>query len=267
MNRRGVLAGAMAMSVAGLSKGRTPTGLSWFCWSAEVWLSEPRELIASLPPGTTRLLLGLNAHELAGASFGRDARLGRLLAAAHDKGVFVDLLLGDPHWVLPQGRPYLAGLLERADHLAFDGLNLDIERSQLPHLHRTVWQEGAIAMMRGVRAVTAKPVAFTTHFADATQPAFLQALADAGASELMPMIYVSFAHLVRERAMRVLEASPVRVTVAQSFERSLARGESWRHLGASRAMREWSSLAGQLAEHPRFSGLAVQSIEEFRQAS
>jgi hypothetical protein len=272
--RRRALLGAGVLPAIPSPAGGPACPLTWFVWHAEPWLAQPARMLARLPPGTRRILLGLNGAQLhaAAGNPGRE-RVNALLAAAHALQLRVDLLLGDPHWVTPAGRQRLLALLDLATGLPFDGLNLDLERHQLRGMPQAAWQAAVTATLNAVGSARPGPLALTTHYLDLTEPTFAGALAAAGADELVPMIYVSFEHLVRERAAAVLAAcdsagAPLRITVAQSIERQLARGESWRREGRAGALSAWQRLDTALRERDaRFDGIAVQSFEEFESAA
>lgn len=271
MMRRHVPAALLALAAGGCDTlPRSPAdapGLTWFAWRAAPWIASPASQLALLPAGSRRLLLGLTAQEMRAAATAGRARqqLHALHAEARAAGLRVELLLGDPSWAHAPQRHSLLALLRLAAALPFDGLNLDLERD--PHAPQATWHGEVARTLSAVRAECPWPIALTTHDNDITQ-AFATALAQAGVSEVVPMIYVSFEHLVRRRAGRVLAevaagAPGMRVTVAQSIERHLARGESWHRLGRRGALAAWAELSSRLGAHAPFAGLAVQSFEEF----
>ncbi len=70
-----------------------------------------------------------------------------------------------------------------------------------------------------------------------------------------------------EIAAALLQGPPgLRMAVAQSMERSLLPEESSHGAGKASALKRWRTLAQALADQPNFSGIVVQSWEEFKKA-
>ncbi|HEY9026514.1 MAG TPA: TolC family protein [Burkholderiaceae bacterium] len=261
---------------------RTP-GLGWFAWQGAPWLAEPARMLAELPPGSERVLLGFDAAQLqALATPGGAAALRALSAQAHARGVRIELLLGDPDWVTPAGRERLLALLRPLVDLPFDALNLDLERSSLRLRGRAAsrqgrddWSRGVVATVGAVHGLLRWPIVLTMHdreLLDARQNRRLQA---AGASELLPMIYVADGERAIARLQAVMRAAPgLRVGIAQSVERSLEAASSLHRLGRGGALDHVADLAHAVATATpprqalsRFGGVVIQSFEEFRNAA
>lgn len=264
------MAGPGLASAAERADWRGAAGeLAWFAWTAAPWLDAPEAMLDRLLAGTHRVMLGLNLRQLHAAAGEADGGpTHRLLAAARERQVRIELLLGEPSWWHPGPRAHLVALLRSVRHLPFDGLNLDLEWTQVPGLPLVTWHAGLPGTFAAARAEVPWPLSLTSNWQEMADAAFLQALAAAGVAELVPMIYVSFPHLVQERAGRLFTAlaksqAPLRVTVAQSFERRLPRGESWHRFGRVGAVARWRQLARGLSAQPAFAGLAIQSLDEF----
>ena len=272
--RRDALLAAAGMVLSGaLPAAAPPNGLGWFAWQAGPWLADPQALLERLPTPSSRILLGLDAAQLAqAATLGGDAPILRLVKLASLRGVAVDLLLGDPEWVRPTARAHLMHLLGQLRHLPFAGLNLDIERGQLSGIGVDAWRQGLLETVRQARATTDWPLTLTTHADDLVEPGFLRHLSTSGAAVAIAMAYVSFPQLALERTERILRAraaggAPLRIGLAQSIESQLARGESWHRFGRNHALREWIQLDTRLRRHAGFAGITIQSFEAFESAS
>ena len=268
MLRRRTLLAAAAVAWPVANAAAQPA-LGWFAWHARPWLEQPDAMLRRLPAPSDRLLLALDGSQLRWAATAEGAaRVSALIAAARDAGVRVELLQGDPHWVLPGPRAQLMDLLAPLRALPFAGLNLDIERNQLPGMAPPAWRDGLLQTLREASAVTGWPLTLTTHADDMLEPAFLRDLSASGAAGAIAMAYVSFPLLARDRLLRILRSrdaasGTLAIGLAQSIEPELARGESWHRQGRAHALREWERLATGLRRHPGFSGLTVQSFEAF----
>jgi len=274
MVRRRALLAAAALgwpAARAASTGAAPA-LGWFAWRAQPWLEQPQAMLQRLPASSDRLLLALDAGQLHWAATPDGAtRVAALVSAALDCGVRVELLLGDPEWVRPAARARLLQLLAPVRHLPFAGLNLDIERAQLPGIALDAWNDGLLQTLGEARAATGWPLTLTTHADDLAEPAFLRALSDRGVAQAIAMAYVSFPQLAQQRLLRVLRArdaaaSTLAIGLAQSIESQLANGESWHRHGRAHALRQWEALAAGLRRHPGFAGITVQSFEAFDSA-
>lgn len=242
-------------------------GLGWYIWQGQAMLDAPARL-RELPPGSRRLLLSFTAPQLrALAEPAGQARLQAYVAQAHALDLRVELLLGEPTWVLPPERPHLLSLLDALRGLPFDGLHLDLERSQLPAAAQRHWDSHLVDTLRAVRARTPWPIALTTHYRELRQPDFARQVHAAGASELVAMVYVSPPDRAAAIARPLLRGPrELRWSVAQSIERALPAQESSHGAGRGASLQRWSELARMLAPVPGFQGIVVQSWEDYREA-
>ncbi len=241
------------------------TGIGWYVWDGQQLLQQPA-LIDELPARTQRLLLSFTGPQLGSLDA---AQWDRLRRHAAGKGIRLELLLGDPRWVQPAERQQLLRLLAGLRGLPLDGLNLDLEHSQLPAgaMSTPAWKQGVLATMAAVRQAVPWPLALTTHHRDLDDARFLAALRRAGVDEVVPMVYSRNADRVRQITQRLLsQSSGLRVGLAQSIEADLPADESSFKAGRKRSEADWSALADTLARHPGFSGVIVQSMDEYRKA-
>ena len=245
-------------------------GPGWYVWNAAPWLAAPVAMLAELPTPSERVLLGMNAAQLRAFATASGAQAVReLVAQAHERGVRVELLLGDPEWVLAHGRERLLGMLRPIADLPFDAINLDLERDQLPPAQRRQWASGVVATIAAVHATVRWPVGLSTHDRDLLDPETNRRLQAAGTSELIALAYVTRRERAVQRVRAVLAAAPgLRVAIGQSVERELPPESSLSKRGRAAALAQAAALARDLADpaanDPRFSGVVVQSFEAFR---
>ena len=244
-----------------------PQGLGWYVWNGEALLEHPGRL-DTLPKGSERILLSFTAPQLRALTQPPDQKkLVQLIAKAHLLGLRVELLLGEPTRVLPERRQALLDLLTPLRTLPFDGLHLDLERSQLPPAVQHRWGDAVLDTLHAARAAVDWPLALTTHFRELQRPDFAQRVHGAGATELVAMVYVSDPGRAAAIARPLLRGPQgLRLAVAQSIESTLAPQESSYRAGKAAGLRRWRQLAQSLGTQPGFSGILVQSLDEFNKA-
>ena len=243
------------------------TGLGWYIWSGQALLHNPARL-TTLPQGSERILLSFTAPQLRALTQPTERkRLAQLVTRAHARGLRVALLLGEPTWVLSSQRQGLLDLLASLRSLPFDELHLDLERSQLPLAQQPDWDVAVVDTLRALRAAVAWPLALTTHYRELQAPDFAQRIHAAGVTELIAMVYVSDPGRASDIARPLLHGpAGLRLAVAQSIERTLPPQESSFNTGQAQALRRWHQLSQALAPVPGFSGIVVQSWDEFIKA-
>jgi len=244
------------------------TSLGWYVWQGQALLDQPAQL-DELPPRSRRLLLSFTAAQLQALARpdGR-ARWMALRAQAQARQLTLELLLGEPTWVLPHERARLLALVESLRDLPADALHLDLERSQLPAAQQRDWSRHLIDTLQAVRAAAPWPLALTTHYRELQQPGFAARVHAAGVGEVVAMLYVNNPERTATLARPLLSAAPagLRIAVAQSIESALPAQESSFTLGKARSLQRWDALAHQLAGLPGFGGVVVQSWEDYREA-
>jgi outer membrane protein TolC len=252
-----------------LTAGHTtaPKGLGWYMWNGQALLENPARL-ETLPRGSNRVLVSFTAPQLRALTQpAEQKKWAQLLAQARAQGLRVELLLGEATWVLPSQRQALLDLLAPLRALPADGLHLDLERSQLPPADQPLWGEAVVDTLRAVRSAVDWPIALTTHYRELQAPDFARHIHAAGVTELVAMVYVSHPVRASEIARPLLQGPPgLRLAVAQSIERNLPSDESSYLLGQTQALRRWRQLSQALETLPGFSGIVVQSWDEFKKA-
>jgi hypothetical protein len=180
--------------------------------------------------GMTELMVGLSGPQVkAGAVTQR--QLQELIDRAHRLGFRVQLLLGDPEWILPIGRPGLLALIRRYKTLPFDGLHLDLEVEQLgwpvPPQRLRDW----IATLEAAAKVSPWPVNLSSHprwfeTSDTSNPCVPCAIRPSQSVSLM--IYTRNPQRSAARATAIAKRWPkLRLRLAQSVEAGMEPGLSW----------------------------------------
>ena len=253
-----------AMNVAAL-----PLGSGWYAWVGREWLRDPQR-IEQLPEGTQRLLLSFDEKEiLALTQTGKASQqLAELARIAGQRSISLELLLGEPTWVLPSARAHLYSLISKVQKLPFHMIHLDLERSQLPKEQQGNWEHNVLALLSEVSRRSELPISLTTHYREFLLPGFVADLGKVGVREVIPMIY-SASPATTLAIMRKIPQLPkgMQIAVAQSIEKELSKEESFFHKGRTEAAGEWKKLVNALsAEIPGFKGIVVQSWDEYLEA-
>jgi outer membrane protein TolC len=263
------LSAAICPSAPDGSEAAQTTGaaarLAWFVWDSAGLLAAPQQL-AELPTSSQRLWLSFSPTQI--NELDNPAAVGgvkRFIDAARACGLQVELLFGDPDAVRPDSHARIVSTLNRLLALGFSGLVLDLERDQLPAADRSHWSDWTLAMLREWRASNIGPVVLVTHHRELVDGQFVEQLAAAGVSELVPMIYIADTAAAARQAEQVLaSAGTLPVTVAQSIETALPPSESVHSLGRTLALARWQALAQTLsATHAGLRAIAVQSLEDY----
>ena len=155
-------------------------------------------------------------------------RLRRFVEVAHRHGVAVELLLGEPTWILPGHRRDLLAVLQSLKAFAFDGLHLDMEPNQLD------------------------PALFSEEY-------LLAQLV----RTLALMIYVADPDRAAARAMPIIKAYPEIVfSVAVSVESYVDGGVSWASMGRQNARTAMRQLQSALDAN-RLKQIILQSWSDW----
>jgi hypothetical protein len=216
----------------------------------------------SAADGVTRVLLSLNASQL--SKYRYDAvQLRAALDSAHARGLRVELLLGDPSWLLPEHRDDLLAIIQSLRSLPFDGLHLDIEPDQLESRGTPVGTllEHLFATVSAVRSISPWHVDVSLHYRHLSEMAGMRTLGDQLSDtdiSVTLMIYVANPDRVVEIAQPLLARYPrLTVRVALSLEDSLNREESLYHYSADEQARRIGAIEAAL-QAPNFGGLTLQ---------
>ncbi|MDR0214286.1 MAG: TolC family protein [Comamonas sp.] len=245
-----------------------PAGTGWYSWKGWQWVEQPAR-IDQLPQGTQRLLVSFTEEQLQRLTADEQARQGleQLAQRARQRGIRLELLLGEPTWVLPKGRGNMLALLQKVQSMPFGMIHLDLERSQLPEAQQKDWGRNVLDSLQEAVTQSRLPISLTTHHRELREPGFLQALQKAGVKEVVPMIYSANAQSTVS-AIRQLPPMPqgLDLAVAQSIEKELPSEESLFRMGRRQALVHWQGVAQSLRTVPGFKGIVVQSWEDYMEA-
>jgi hypothetical protein len=232
-------------------------------WSGEDLLA-PLQLV--LPADRARLLVSMTNEQVSNLQLDADMakQLHQNLEELHRNGWTVDLLVGDASLVLSPGRGRLLHLLRRMAVFAFDGINLDLERSDLPQDLQAQWWPLTLKTLQAVHAASALPITLTTHYRELEQASLQADLQQAGVASVMAMVYVRDGSATTQIARRILSRqAPLPITIVQSVEAQLPASESGFSTGRKASLERWKTITQSLSAMPNFLGIAVQSLENF----
>lgn len=253
---------------AAAAAAAAPAGTGWYAWKGWQWVQQPAR-IDQLPQGTQRLLVSFTEEQLQRLAADEQARQGleQLAQRARQRGIRLELLLGEPTWVLPKGRGNMLALLQKVQSMPFGMVHLDLERSQLPEVQQKDWGRNVLDSLQEAVTQSRLPVSLTTHHRELREPGFLQALQKAGVKEVVPMIYSANA----QSTVNVIKQLPpmpqgLDLAVAQSIEKELPSEESLFRIGRRQALVHWQGVAQALRTVPGFKGVVVQSWEDYMEA-
>ncbi|BBG65323.1 hypothetical protein NNO_0620 [Hydrogenimonas sp.] len=206
---------AMNLDVQSVSSG-PQTGV--YLWDSRLWLTDDtmwKKLLSKLQEaGLNRVLIGLDGDQI--RALDRPAmkdRMKRYIREAHAAGIEVDLLLGEPTWLLPEHRYKLLQIVGRLEPIPFDKVNLDLEPQQLDR--EITPKEGARLVyetLAAVRSVSSVPLGVTLHprllNREETEMDLGKLLADIGIREIVPMLYGYGIEAVAEWERKFIAAYP-----------------------------------------------------------
>jgi outer membrane protein TolC len=244
--------------------------LGWYSWHGFTeYKSSNKEMFWIRISESKRLLLSFTAEEL--KQFQSDKAevqtLQLMIKEAHAHGIKVEWLLGDSSWVLPGGEKALSRTLDLLENVGWDGIQLDIEASQLPKDQQPLWRKNIASLVRSIAERTPLSIGLSIHDRYGLDDKLIEDLIDSGLKEVILMTYSTNRVNVQERVSKVLRHYPtLLVAVAQSVEpiEVLSQDESYATLGQSKAILSWRNLASELSQYQNFNGIVVQSMEDFQ---
>jgi outer membrane protein TolC len=215
--------------------------------------------------GSDRLLVSLNPSQIEALAqpVVRDS-FAAWLKQARSEGMAIELLLGEPLWMLPKHRGDLLKIVRALADLPFSGLHLDIEPDQLsPSAHElpyllTEW----LNSVRAVKNVSPWTLGVSLHprylLGGENWPDIGNGLVEIGAKEVALMIYSSNPARVMDVATAILQRYPaLSFLIAQSVEPQLSSQESHQSAGRQLFEERMEQVVKGLGL-PNFRGLIVQ---------
>jgi Flp pilus assembly protein TadG len=253
------------------------TDRALYVWKSAQWLTESHDAgidakFATLrADGVTRILVSLDAEQMAQA-LANAATLTDAVRRTHQHGLSIALLLGDPHWILPQNRAALIRIITVLRSVPFDALHLDLEPEQLGEpAARTPALLGSLAdTLAAATLASPWPIGISIHPRDMDVPVdgtpFGVLLGRLRVSPTL-MIYVSNPDRAVAIATPLLRRySDLTFRVALSLEDSLPRAQSLRPFPDTERSRRIGQIESQLAA-PNFAGLSFELEDGWSEAA
>ncbi len=254
------------------SRRRAPAagGVGVYLWESAAWLEagrpDPAAAGALRRFGIDRVLISLDRGQIQAAATPAGARrLHAFLETSKRQGFSVELLLGEPLWILPGHRRDLLEIIQQLKGFDFDRLHLDLEPDQLDGTLYS--QEYLLAQLLHTLHASARvspwPIGLSIHprYFDRNRFSICLgcALAQVPVAEVALMIYLSNPEEAARRAEAILTQHPeLRFSTALSVEPFLSPAESYAHRGAEAVQAGIDVLRRRLGNH-NFSGVLIQS--------
>jgi len=245
-----------------------PNQFAAYVWNSDQLIAQPGLWSKKQTSAVNRFLLSLNRQQIA-KSASDPAGLKELLHDARQHGKKVELLLGDPDWILPEHRGDLLQIINKLVNVNFDGLHLDIEPDQLKSgLTGKNRLEELIETVRQVTAISPWPVGVSIH------PRYLVKetsfglcipceLREVGVKEIAIMYYsMNIQNIVATLQSAMRQYPTLVFSLAQSLERELGVENSYAH----QSRRNFNSAMQQLQNQlhgSNFAGLIIQSWQDW----
>lgn len=214
-----------------------------------------------------RFLISLNQQQIAKFA-ANPVPLKKFLNEAQRRGKKVELLLGDPDWILPEQREKLLMIVKKLSNINFDGLHLDIEPDQLEsNMPGKARLEELIETVRQVSAVSPWPVGASIHPRYLTKAASFDIcvpceLKAKGIKEITVMYYaMNLTNIVTALKSAMNQYPDLLFSLAQSLELELGPENSYVHKPQSIFIHAMKQLQDQLRA-PNFTGLVIQSWQD-----
>lgn len=244
--------------------------LNWYAWNGfELYKNLGENFWLKLPRSTKRIFLSLNKTEIQRVSSNQNGanNLNNFIQEANKRDIKVDLLLGDPDWVLDKYRSKLIGIIAKLSKFNFSGIQLDIEKNQLPEGERNFWDEGIVKTISEVHASTLLPIGLSMNYKEAENHKLLEDLRAAGLNEVILMIYTTNTNKIIEIGDKIMKENPkLYFSIALSFEpvNVLPDGETFATIGANNSLAIWKNLYENLwMQNNNFNGITIQSLKDF----
>lgn len=252
-----------ARANAQVSSGR----LAVYVWNFDQLMAQPGLWEKKQAVEIDRYLVSLDEQQISMA-VAKPARLKKFLADAHRRGKKVELLLGDPDWILPAQRGKLLQLVKKLSGINFAGLHLDIEPDQLvADLSGKERLEALLETVRQVSAISPWPVGISIHPRYLTPAASFDLcvpceLKAKGVNEITVMYYsTNPANIVAALKPVMSQYPDLLFSLAQSLESELGAENSYVHKPQATFLQAMKQLQEQLRA-PNFTGLVIQSWQD-----
>jgi hypothetical protein len=218
------------------------------------------------------ILIGFDDEQIARYSTpGGTATFNALIAQAAQHGVRVELLLGDPSWILPSGTGSLESILHDLRGVRFTGLNLDLEPNQVTGHPMHAVLADLVAGMRAYVAASPWPVTLDVNWIYVGNVHGLDdgyclmcGLRTTGLRHIDLMTYISDPATVVAKDRPLLQKYPwMTFTIAQSVEPRtvLPPGDSYWGDGFARFYADMQTLDATLKPTKNYSGIVIEWLK------
>ncbi|PSJ17567.1 TolC family protein [Nitrosomonas supralitoralis] len=242
------LSGQLAVYVWNFDKLITQTGL---------WKKKETNAI-------NRFLVSLDAQQISQMAENPKSLQNFLHDARHHKKK-IELLLGDPDWILPEYRNNLLQIIHKLAGVGFDGLHLDIEPDQLEsELSGKARLEEFVETVRQVAAISPWTVGISIHPRYLAKDSsfglcLLCELSRIGIKEIAVMYYSMNIQSIVTMLKSAMQQHPTLVfSLAQSLELEIGPENSYAHKSRRNFINAMQQLQNQL-QSSNFGGLIIQS--------
>ncbi|PIE59087.1 MAG: hypothetical protein CSA32_05840, partial [Desulfobulbus propionicus] len=252
-----------------------PSGFGFYVWESRKLLSQWKQeedfyqKLADMR--VARLLVSFDREQLGKLEQEKQAKRWRQFIKETGKhGIAVELLLGEPLWILPGYRQDLLEIIQRLRFLPFSGLHLDLEPNQLSQKE---YSESYLLthLLRTLQAaveISPWPVGISLH------PRYLQtggneicfgcALQNLDIHEVTLMSYITNPKKVDQLVQPIVEQYPgIVFSIAQSVEPVLSAEESYFSHGQSGFWLKMDLLQQLLSENTSHS-ILIQAFQDFQ---
>lgn len=241
---------------------------SAYVWDFENLINRPYLWQQKSIEKIKRFLISLNAEQIAYYST-NPQKLQEFIDNAHHQGIKVELLLGDPDWILPQYRDRLIAIIRSLSAIRFDGLHLDIEPDQLEaDLAGKARLVEFIETIRQANAASPWPGAISMHHRYLNKNLSFNIcvvcrLKLAGVKEIAIMYYsMNISGIVKTLKTAMNKHPDMLFSLAQSVEPEIGPESSYYHHSVTVFNNAMQQLNDQL-QAVNFKDIVIQSWKDF----
>jgi len=241
---------------------------STYVWDFENLINRPYLWQQKSIEKIKRFLISLNDEQIAYYST-NPQKLQEFIDNAHHQGIKVELLLGDPDWILPQYRDRLIAIIQSLSAIRFDGLHLDIEPDQLEaDLAGKARLLEFIETIRRANAASPWPSAISMHHRYLNKNLSFNIcvvcrLKLAGVKEIAIMYYsMNISGIVKTLKTAMNKHPSMLFSLAQSVEPEIGPESSYYHYSVTVFNNAMQQLNDQL-QAVNFKDIVIQSWKNF----
>lgn len=238
--------------------------LATYVWNSEQLMTQIGLWEEKETQSFNRFLVSLDAQQISHVAE-NPKYLQNFLHDARRHKKKIELLLGDPDWILPEYRDNLLQIIRKLAGVNFDGLHLDIEPDQLEsELTGRERLEEFVETIRQVAAISPWTVGISIHPRYLTKESsfglcILCELSKIKIKEITVMYYSMNIQGVVTTLKSAMQQHPTLVfSLAQSLEKELGPENSYAHKPQRNFIRAMQQLQDQL-QSANFGGLIIQS--------